>query len=146
MGASGRLSAVGNKLTWVPGGMLTEPAVTVHSKNGVTRVHYIESLANRGQRIVGFTTLGALCGLINGGLAASISAKFAGAAAGMAIGVVVGLVAVLGVVLLLRGAFAKRARTRNSFAERVVAQVVAAVRASAVTSATKTRVATADGW
>jgi hypothetical protein len=150
MGMPGRSSAVGNRLTWVPGGIQMEPAVTVHSKDGRTRVRFAESLANRGQQIVAFATLGGIAGLIGGGIAVDIAGKIArgaGMAAaqagpiGLAVGVVMGCAAALVAIAALRRAFARRARNRNAFADAAVAQVVAAVRAAAVTGDTRTRIA-----
>ncbi len=136
----GRVSVVGNKLSWVPGGLLTEPAVTVHSKNGRTRILYVETLANRGQQTIGFATLALFAGLFAGALssvpliviakAMAIGPREGGPAV-FAISALVALVAAIAIMVGLRRVTARRAETRSAFADEVIAHVATATRAAA---------------
>lgn len=136
----GRVSVVGNKLSWVPGGLLTEPAVTVHSKNGRTRVRYVETLANRGQQTLGFGTLALFAGFFAGAMASIAMVAIAkamaigpreGGPAVFALSALVAVVAAIAVMVGLRRVVARRAETRSAFADEVIAQVATAARAAA---------------
>lgn len=151
MSVPGRISAVGNKLTWSPVGVALEPSVTVHAKDGHTTIRYVETLAYRGQMIIGFATLSAMAGMIAGTTSSVIGAVIAkvsgishanGAPLALAFGVVLGVVATIGSFVGLRRAVARRAVRRSAFADALLAEVAESVRASvgASTTTTKTRV------
>jgi hypothetical protein len=149
MKMAGRTSAVGNKLTWTPGGMLLEPSLTVHSKNGRTLVRYVETLANRGQTLIGFGTLAGFAGMIVGtmssvaGVAIAKGAEISAAQGGPVVlgtGVALGLAAAVGSFIGLKRMLAHRSEVRSRFAEEVLNQVGKAVRECAVSSPTRTRV------
>lgn len=149
MKMQGRVSAVGNKLTWVPSGILTEPTMTVHSKDGRTRIRYVETISNRGQATLGFATLGGFAGIIAGGLgmggavaiakAAEITSAQGGPAV-IAASVAIGVGAAVASFFGLRKAAKSRAEARAAFAEEVVARVVTAAR-NAIADEKKARVA-----
>jgi len=149
MGMPGRVSVVGNKLTWTPGGALAEPAITVHSKDGRTRVHYTETLANRGQRLFGFGTIAGLGGLVAVGAgsvagvalakAAEISAQQGGTTV-FATAAIVGVAGAVASFVGLQRAFERRAKTRSAFADTVMARVVTAARRAIEASPLQVRV------
>jgi hypothetical protein len=139
MGMAGRVSVVGNKITWVPGGVLVEPCVTVRSKGGRTHVEYVETLANRGQLLVGFGTLAALSGTIAGGVATGAGVAIAKAfeisaqQGGTAVLVLAGLLGIGAAAASGAGflrLFERRVETRSAFADSVMARVVSAARAA----------------
>lgn len=136
----GRVSAVGNRLTWSPEGRSADPAVTVHSKGGETSVRFVETLGSHGQTTIGFRVLGAFVGFLVGVFATGIAAVVAKAAAmtgrqgmpiALAFGVVLGIVGAIASFAALRRSFARRARARAAFADEVIACVLVAVRQAA---------------
>ncbi len=143
MKSEGRTSAVGNKLTWTPGGVLMEPAITVQAKDGQTRIRYVETLANRGQVLLGFGTLAGLSGLIGGGMGGAIVQAASGAHGGPMVAtaaVMLGAGAAVASFLGLKRLVARRATTRAALAEQVLAHVGAAVHASLARAQVKARV------
>jgi hypothetical protein len=64
MKMEGQTSAVGNKLTWTPGGNVRQPSITVHVKDGATRIRYVEQLPTPVQAGISFATLGTIAGLM----------------------------------------------------------------------------------
>ncbi|MFO0567922.1 MAG: hypothetical protein U0263_19845 [Polyangiaceae bacterium] len=158
MGMPGNVSVVGNRLTWSPSGALIEPAVTVHAKNGRTKIRYVETLANRTQMRIGFGTLGGFAGMIagSGALVAGVAiAKAAGvtgpsgnptAIALVAASVAVGLAAAIGSFVGLKRVVARRGVTRSQFADDLVAVLESRVRAQLASTPARVRVigATAD--
>ncbi|MBK9000404.1 MAG: hypothetical protein IPM35_32185 [Myxococcales bacterium] len=146
----GRASAVGNKLTWTPSGVLTEPTLTVHSKDGVTRVRYVETLINSGQATIGFGVLAGFGGMVAGsmsgvaGVAIAKSleiSKATGGPAVLALSAVIGVVVAVGSFAGLRRAAARRAHSRTLFADEVLNQIGDAVGAAVAARAPKARIA-----
>lgn len=153
MKTPGRISAVGNKLTWTPGGAWLEPSVTVHAKDGQTSIRYVEALANRGQQKVAFGVLAGLAALGTGttaSLAGVAIAKAADVSAASGAPIVLGTATLLGIaaaigsLLGLKRSFARRLESRSRFADEVVISVSAAVKASLAASAARVRVETRE--
>lgn len=149
MSMPGRTSAVGNKLTWSPAGLLLEPSVTVHSRDGYTVIRYVETLANRGQMVVGFGTLAGLSGLLAGALGTSAGVALSkamevssqsGAPMVLGAGILVGVGAAIGSFFGLRRAVARRAERRAAFADALLSELAETVRANLDTTAIKARV------
>lgn len=145
----GRTSAVGNKLTWSPTGLGLEPSVTVHAKDGVTTIRYVETLAHRGQMAIGFGTLAALGGIMAGAVGSAVGVGIAktleisqasGAPVVLGVGVLLGVGTAVSSFFGLRRLVAHRAQTRAAFADELVARVGQAVTASLKQSPLKTRV------
>ena len=139
MRMQGRVSVVGNKLTWTPNDRRTEPSVTIHVKDGRTAIRYVETLANSGQLTFGFGTLAGLAGLLSGALATvalvalckALDITRAAGATWVVMGsVIVGIVGALTSFVGLRRAFARRARTRAVAADEVIAHVATVTRAA----------------
>jgi hypothetical protein len=145
----GSVSSVGNKLTWSPGGIMTEPQVTVHSRNGVTTIRYRETLANRGQTIIGFGTLSAIAGAIAGTFsslagvaiakAADIS-KASGAPVVLGAGIALGIAASVGSFIGLKRTLENRAVTRTQFADGLLHELSVAVNGMVATEPVRARV------
>jgi hypothetical protein len=145
----GRVSAVGNKLTWTPGGAMLEPSVTVHAKDGRTVIRYFETLGNSGQLKVGFGVLSGIAALGSGTtvtLAGVAIAKAADVSKASGVPLVLGLGALfavttaIGSFLALRRSFARRSEGRSRFADEVVVRVAREVEASLAVKAPKTRI------
>jgi hypothetical protein len=149
----GRISAVGNKLVWTPSGLASEPSVTVHAKDGVTTIRYVETLANRGQMTIGFGTLASLGGLLGGAVSTSAGvgiakaleiSKSTGAPLVLAIGALMGVATAVGSFVGLRRLVAKRQQTRSAFADELLAHVGAAVNAAMQKTRVKARIETSE--
>jgi hypothetical protein len=145
----GRTSAVGNKLTWSPTGLMVEPNVTVHSKDGHTTIRYVETLANRGQMTVGFATLSGFGGLFAGAVGTSAGVAIAkaaelSAASGAPVvfgtGILLGIGAAIGSFFGLKRAVANRATKRAAFADALLAEVALAVKERIEASPIRARV------
>ncbi len=139
MKSPGRVSAVGNKLTWTPAGLAIEPEVSVQVKDGQTRVRYLERLASRGQVTIGFGTLSAFAGMTAGtfgSFAGVVLAKVMhvtaaeGAPVVLGASIALGVVAAVGAFFGLKRHLVHRVEARSVFAENVLQNVAAVVRAS----------------
>lgn len=153
MGGPGRISAVGNRLTWTPGGASLEPSVTVHAKDGHTSIRYVETLANRVQLKVGFGFLAGVSALVTSMtvfLAGAALGKAAGVSAASGVPIVLGTAAVLGIaaatgsIFGLKRSFARRVESRSRFADEVLVRVSATVKTSLAASAMRARVETRE--
>lgn len=113
----GRVEVVGNKLKWTMG-LSMDTSVTVHSREGRTLVRIEETLANKGQLIVGGITVAAFAGIF--GMVPGIAiAKILGDSAGNATRSIVLIAAfaiacALAAVVGLRRMFRRRVRNRTS--------------------------------
>ena len=150
MKMEGRVSVVGNKLTWVPGGAVIEPAVVVHSNEGRTRIRYVETLPNRWQRALGLGTVGGMGGFVAGVLGALIGvaiSKTAGIPAAQGAPVVLAVAVILAIsvgyasIRALQRAFARRAQQRAELADAVMARVVPVTRDAIDSSSPRARIA-----
>jgi hypothetical protein len=151
MGVPGRISAVGNKLTWTPGGVSLEPSVTVHAKDGHTSIRYVETLANRGELKAGVGVIAGLSVIGTGAvvlLAGAAIGKAADVSRASGVPVVLGIAAVLGIfaaigsIFGVKRSFARRLESRSRFADEALVRVSAAVKTSLGASPIRARVET----
>jgi hypothetical protein len=149
MKMEGQTAAVGQKLVWTPGGRLVEPAVTVHAKDGETRIRFVETLQGAAPAVISFATLSTLAGLMATGVGtvggvAIAKALEIGASEGSPF--VFSMAALLGVggaiasFVALWRRYRKHGEQRTAFADEVVARVASAVRARIEGAAPKARV------
>jgi nitrate reductase gamma subunit len=133
MKIAGRVNVVGSKLTWTPGGLAVEPCVTVRSNEGSTRIRLEETLANRGQLLVGAITLSGFTAMLAVPFAL-VAAKLVGVPKAWAAPIVAAIViaAALAAFLGVRRLFQRRIRSRTRQLDEAMANVVAAARRSVV--------------
>jgi hypothetical protein len=123
MGEAGRTQVVGKKLVWSAARRNTDLSVTVHSRDGRTRVRVEESLGAKWQSLIGGGTFAVLASLMGGAIAADASGSKSLIIA-MALAFGVGVFFSFGRLVQRHGA------SRSRTLEHALGQVVTAVRAS----------------
>jgi hypothetical protein len=130
MKMQGSTSAVGHRLTWTPGGRMTEPAVTVSVKNGRTSIRYVETTAKQAPVAVGVasglagSTVGGMGALAAAGVAQSLGITAAqGAPAVLVYGALLAVSVAVASFVGLRRSNERFHRHRATFSETVLAHV-----------------------